>query len=95
LITHLREVWPNIHFIVRGDSGFCRQLLIRWCERHYVRYVIGVARNTRLQKAVADWEDELEVPFYKHGLIRDFYDAAETWKYERRIVTAGIWCERP
>lgn len=91
VITRLREAWPNTHFIVRADSGFCRQLLIRWCERNQVSYVIGLARNARLQKTVADWEQTLETAFYrqkcKQRLIRDFYYAADTWKYERRIIT--------
>lgn len=45
LITHLRAIWPKTRFIVRGDSGFCRQRLIRWCERQGVGYVIGVGRS--------------------------------------------------
>jgi hypothetical protein len=62
LVTRLREAWPDVRIIVRGDSGFCRQRLIRWCERHGVGYVIGVARNTRLHKIVEGWEGELERP---------------------------------
>lgn len=63
LITRLRAAWPNTRFIVRGDSGFCRQRLIRWCERQAVGYVIGVARNARLQARVADDEEQLRVAF--------------------------------
>ena len=91
LIRRLRQVWPNTRLILRADSGFCRQLLIRWCERHNVGYVIGVARNARLQKAVADWEAELEAAYQTHGskqrMIRELRYAAKSWKHERRIVT--------
>jgi hypothetical protein len=91
LVQRLRQAWPETHFIVRGDSGFCRQLLIRWCERHQVGYVIGVARNARLQKVVADWEAELEADYVKTSCkqrtIREFRYAAESWKTERRLVT--------
>lgn len=52
---------------MRGDSGFCRQRLIRWCERRHVGYVIGVARNTRLHWVVAVWEAELEAAFAATG----------------------------
>ncbi|MFO1197159.1 MAG: hypothetical protein U1E86_09330 [Burkholderiaceae bacterium] len=31
---------------MRGDSGFCRQGLIRWCERAGVSYVIGWRATT-------------------------------------------------
>jgi hypothetical protein len=91
LVKRLRQAWPQTHFIVRGDSGFCRQLLIRWCERHHVGYVIGVARNARLQKFVADWEAELEAAYTqthsKQRMIREFRYAAGSWKTERRLVT--------
>lgn len=49
IVTRLRQTWPEVRIIVRGDSGFCRQRLIRCCERHGVGPVIGVARHTRLE----------------------------------------------
>jgi hypothetical protein len=52
LVTRLRRAWPDTHFIVRGDSGFCRRRLLQWCERARVGYVIGLARNARLHAAV-------------------------------------------
>lgn len=91
IVTRLREAWPLVRIIVRGDSGFCRQRLIRWCERCGVGYVIGVARNARLHRYVATWEQELEAAFVRDGtkqrLIREFRYAADSWNVERRIVT--------
>ncbi len=48
LVRRLRQAWPEVRIIIRGDSGFCRQNLIRWCERADVQYIIGLARNKRL-----------------------------------------------
>lgn len=91
LVTRLREAWPEVRIIVRGDSGFCRQRLIRWCERRGVGYVIGVARNARLHRIVMEWEGQLEDEYAKTGLkqrlIREFVYAADSWDRERRIVT--------
>ena len=91
LVTRLRQAWPHVRLIVRGDSGFCRQRLIRWCERQDVGYVIGVARNARLHKIVAGWEGELEAAYAvsntKQRIIREFRYAAGSWDQERRIVT--------
>ena len=91
LITRLRQAWPKVRIIVRGDSGFCRQRLIRWCERNGVGYVIGVARNARLHRIVAPWEAQMEKRYAKtknkQRLIREFIYAADTWNRERRIVT--------
>jgi hypothetical protein len=91
IVTRLRQAWPLARIIVRGDSGFCRQRLIRWCERRGVGYVIGVARNPRLHRHVAPWEQELEAAFVRDGtkqrLIREFRYAADSWDIERRVVT--------
>lgn len=90
IVTRLRQAWPEVKIIVRGDSGFCRQRLIRWCERRHVGYVIGVARNTRLHKVVAVWEAELETAFAATGtkqrIIHEFRCAADSWDIARRVV---------
>jgi hypothetical protein len=76
LVTRLREKWPDVRIIVRGDSGFCRQRLIRWCERHGV---------------VEGWEGELEQRFAQTGqkqrALHAFGYAAGSWNIERRLVT--------
>lgn len=91
IVTRLRQSWPNVRLIVRGDSGFCRQRLIRWCERRGVGYVIGVARNARLHRVVEAWEAGLEAAFAATGTkqraIREFRYAADSWNTERRVVT--------
>jgi hypothetical protein len=30
-----------VRIILRGDSGFCREPLMRWCEEYGVDYVFG------------------------------------------------------
>jgi hypothetical protein len=91
LVTGLRQAWPQLRIIVRGDSGFCRQRLIRWCERNSVGYVIGVARNARLHRAVEGWERLMQEQFADTGekqrLIRQFHYGADSWDKARRIVT--------
>lgn len=91
LVSRLRQAWPEVSIIVRGDSGFCRQRLIRWCERHEVGYVIGMARNPRLQARVKDWEQGMALRFQdvrkKQREIHEFVYAAKSWNRERRLIT--------
>jgi hypothetical protein len=49
LVKRLRQTWPQVRIVFRGDSGFCRQRIIQYCERSDVSYIIGLARNARLQ----------------------------------------------
>ncbi len=91
IVTRLRQAWPGVRIIFRGDSGFCRQRLIRWCERHEVGYVIGMARNARLHQRVAAWEEAMKQAWQKTGEkqrdIREFHYAADSWNRSRRLVT--------
>lgn len=91
LVARLRQAWPGVRIIVRGDSGFCRQRLLRYCERAGVGYVIGLARNARLEARVALAElmlaDEYGRTGVKQRWIDEFPYAAETWNRERRVIT--------
>jgi len=91
LVIRLRQTWPEVRIIVRGDPGFCRQRLIRWCERQAVGHVIGAARNARLHRIAADWEQEMaeQLPGTQteQRRIREFRYAVDSWERERRLVT--------
>lgn len=91
LVQRLRCAWPDTRIIVRGDSGFCRQRLLRWCERSGVSYIIGLARNARLEAQVRLAElmlaDEYERSGAKQRLIDEFTYAADSWNIERRVIT--------
>jgi hypothetical protein len=91
VVQQLRAVWPAVRIIVRGDSGFCRRRLLRWCERSGVGYVIGLARNARLHAAVEFAEAMLADAYVSSGvkqrLIEEFDYAAKSWDRERRIIT--------
>jgi DDE family transposase len=47
-----------VKIILRGDSGFCRNELMSWCEANQVDYVFGLARNQRLRRIIGAqmWE---------------------------------------
>ena len=32
LVERIREHWPEVRILLRGDSGFCRDDLMSWCE---------------------------------------------------------------
>jgi Transposase DDE domain group 1 len=91
IVGRLRECWPGVRIVVRGDSGFCREHLMRWCEDNGVDYLFGLARNTRL---LAELEPELrqaEEEFGRTGrasrVFKDFrYRTRDSWSRERRVV---------
>jgi hypothetical protein len=91
LITkRLRAEWPEVKIIFRGDSGFCRWKMLRWCDRNHVDYIVGLAKNARLKAIGADLMMEAETLFEQTGekqrLFDEFEYAASTWDRERRVI---------
>jgi len=64
---------------------------LRWCERSRVSYVVGLARNARLQARVQYAEamlaEQYECSGVKQRLIDEFVYAADSWDLERRVIT--------
>ena len=52
IVGQLRRHWPNTRIGIRGDSGFCRESILRWCEDNGIDHVLGLARNERLVHAI-------------------------------------------
>jgi hypothetical protein len=91
-VERLRRSWPSTHIILRADSGFCRDELLTWCEQaDGVDYVVGVAKNSRLEKALAKKMERARRTFLRTGhAARCFadhrYRTHKTWSRSRRVV---------
>lgn len=48
IVARIRARWPHTRIIVRGDSGFCREEIMAWCEANHIDFVLGLAKNDRL-----------------------------------------------
>ncbi|WP_374729032.1 transposase, partial [Thiolapillus sp.] len=53
IVGQIRARWPKTRIIIRADAGFCRDAIMAWCEANDVGYVLGLARNKRLQRALS------------------------------------------
>ena len=90
LVRRLRQAWPSVRIIFRGDSGFCRRRTLSWCERNDVAYCVGLAQNSRLNALTEAQRQRLARQFAASQLKqREFADlryGARTWKCERRVI---------
>src|SRR5208337_1541501 len=39
IVGQIRAKWPKVRILLRGDSGFCRELTMTWCESRGVDYL--------------------------------------------------------
>jgi hypothetical protein len=53
IMAQIRVEWPHVKITVRGDSGFCRDEIMTWCEANAIDYVFGFAKNERLKAIIA------------------------------------------
>jgi hypothetical protein len=90
LVQRLRQAWPEVKIVLRGDSGFCRWKMLRWCERHEVKYIVGLAKNPRLKAMLAPQLAQAEAEHQRTGekvrLFADLDYAAGSWDKTRRVI---------
>jgi hypothetical protein len=92
IVQRIRAAWPPVKIILRGDSGFCREELMAWCEANAVDYVLGMARNSRLEKKVAEALEQARRQFEETQQAARVFMAFEhetvsgTWSRRRRVV---------
>ena len=90
LVKRLRQVWPKVRIIFRADSGFCRWRMLRWCERHEVGYIVGIAQNKRLNAFIQPHLEAAAASFAESGRkvrwFTDLHYAAKSWDHPRRVI---------
>lgn len=91
IVKRIRQRWPKVKIWVRGDSGFCREELMNWCEDNHHRYVLGLAKNDRLKAAIIEQMAEAkqihEETQASARVFRDFrYQTRDSWRRERRVI---------
>ena len=91
IIERIRAKWPTVRIIVRGDSGFCREALMIWCEAEGVEYVLGLAKNARLKALIADELQQAKAGYEASGaaarLFKECrYQTLTSWSCARRVV---------
>src|SRR3974390_1434352 len=96
IMAQIRVRWPRVRILLRADSGFAREGMMRWCELNGVDYLFGLARNVRLTAAITA---ELEAA--RHHSERtgrparrftDFmWSTLDSWSRQRRGVAQAEW----
>ena len=67
IVPQIRSVWPQVRIIIRGDSGFCREELMAWCETEQVDYLLGLAKNERLKAEIHNPMAKAEALYRQSG----------------------------
>lgn len=96
IVRQIRARWPRVRILLRGDSGFCREPLMLWCEQNRVDYVFGLARNKRLEAEIVPEMQaaraEAEAKRRPARRFRDFtWSTLDSWAHGRRVIGKAEW----
>jgi len=91
IVSQIRARWPQTQIVLRADSGFARDALMSWCETHGVDYLLGLARNARLTRAIGAAMQQAREHHQATGRsARVFqeltYRTRKSWSTTRRVV---------
>ena len=91
IVAQVRQAWPGVAIVIRGDSGFCREPIMAWCEQNGVEYLLGLAQNKRLLAMITAEQEQARQEFERtKEPARVFaelrYETLKTWSRARRVV---------
>jgi hypothetical protein len=100
MVGQIRRRWPEVAIILRADSGFCRDELMKWCEEQGISYVFGFARNQRLRRLI---EPHLQEAAQQHQAthqpVRVFTEflyetTTDSWSRARRVIAKAEYRDK-
>ena len=91
MVAAIRQRCRRARIIVRGDSGFCREEIMAWCESAGVYYCLGLAKNSvlieQLGPALAGARTRHCLSGASVRVFAEFaYQTQKTWSRPRRVI---------
>ena len=94
IVAAIRKRCRRARIIVRGDSGFCREEILAWCERQapVVYYCLGLAKNSVLVERLGPALASAQMRWCLSGAanVREFtefeYRTVRSWSRSRRVI---------
>jgi hypothetical protein len=98
-VERIRTRWPEVRIVLRGDSGFCRDDLMSWCEASGVFYLFGIARNNRLVKRIVREMKKARRRYYQkrqaQRIYKEFtYRTLDSWSRRRRVIGKAEYLQK-
>lgn len=99
IVRQIRSRWLDVRIVIRGDSGFCREHIMLWCELNDIDYVLGLAKNERLKREIsAEIQQARAIYEQTHQAARVFkdfrYQTLESWSRSRRVVGKAEYLDK-
>jgi hypothetical protein len=98
IVERIRETWPHVGIIVRGDSHYGCPEVFDFCNEHNVKYVFGLtARSPMLKKTLFLSEKLKELYADKKHPVKsygEFQYQSKSWSRDQRVICKAEYNEK-
>jgi hypothetical protein len=90
VVARIRNAWPKVTFVVRGDSHYAAPEVFSWCDAHHVIYIFGLTRNSVLAKRMDAFSNLAKRRYAifkcKDRSFTEFVYQARSWQRKLRVI---------
>ena len=97
VIGLIREKWKSTRILVRGDSAYAREDIMKWCEdQQRVDYVLALATNSQLQRRANDVINKAQNDYVKRlepvtALMSEMFSPEDDVSEASELVPPCLW----
>jgi hypothetical protein len=90
VVKRLRNAWPSVGIVIRGDSHFATPELYAWCDTRDVDFILGLSCNAILKTLAQTALSAARRDYVRAGkpsrVFRQVRYQAGTWHRELRVI---------
>jgi len=90
VVQRIRNIWPTVGILIRGDSHFATPELYAWCDAHDVHYILGLTANsvlkTHADTTLKEARREYEASGEKARVFKQVRYQAGSWHRKLRVI---------
>jgi hypothetical protein len=92
LARRLKEAFPDVEIVFRGDAGFHGPGLLNYCKRHGHKYIVGLPSNAVLNRLSSHVVAATKLFFVDAGsqeslrLFHEFDYRAKSWQFPCKVI---------
>jgi len=90
IIRLIREAWPEVGILLRGDSHYAFKEVMDYCENSNIAYIFGLTTQQPMEKRAASRQKKAGELYYLENnpvkLFGEFMYQAGSWRQARRVI---------
>ncbi len=98
VVKRIREAWPEVGILIRGDDYYCSPGMYDYCEEHNIKFVFGFKPYKPLLKIASSVITKAKELYNTNEtavkLYSDFLYQAKTWAKPNRVIVKAQYTHK-